>query len=225
MPALFVAGAGTDVGKTFVASHLIRTLIGRGVSVDALKPVVSGFDPKDWAKSDPGELLSALDRPLNEDTLAAISPWRYGAMLSPDMAASREDRQVDCRAVINFCRDHIGDRPDALVVIEGVGGVMSPVDPGTTALDLMTSLGAPVILVGGSYLGATSHSRTALRAVRSRGLTLKAVVISESQAADTPFDETVASITRLAGFSPVIAVRRAGHDLAWREALANAVLA
>ena len=224
MSAVFVTGAGTDVGKTFVSGHLIRALLARGERVEALKPVVSGFDPANWAASDPGVLLTALGRPHDDDTLAAISPWRYGAALSPDMAATLEGRAVDCRAVINYCRNWIAGHQDAMTVIEGAGGVMSPVDAGTTGLDLMAPLAAPAVLVGGSYLGAISHVLTAIVALRSRGILLKAVVVSESAAAGTPFDETVASITRLAEFSPVIAAPRGTADLAWRDKLAHAVL-
>ncbi|MDR3512077.1 MAG: dethiobiotin synthase [Caulobacteraceae bacterium] len=224
MNALFMAGAGTDVGKTFVAAQLIRALIGRGVVVEALKPVVSGFDPGDWALSDPGQLLAALGRPLDAETLQAISPWRYAAPLSPDMAARLEGRAVDCAAVAAFCRSRIAARPEALTLVEGAGGVMSPVDEDTTGLDLMAGIGAPVVVVGGSYLGAISHTLTAIEAVRARGLTLKAVVVSESQAAGTPFAETVAAVARLGRASPVIAAPRQAGDLAWREALAEAVL-
>jgi dethiobiotin synthetase len=229
MNALFIAGAGTDVGKTFVAAQLIRALIARGARVEALKPVVSGFDPADWSTSDPGHLLNALGRPLNAETLDAISPWRYAAALSPDMAARREARAVSCRAVVDFCRTRIMARPDALVLIEGAGGVMSPVDEMTTCLDLMAGIGGPAVLVGGSYLGAISHTLTAIAAMRDRGLDLKAVVISESADAETPFGETVAAIARFAGGPPVIAAPRqtpaGAADVNWRERLADFVLA
>jgi dethiobiotin synthetase len=229
MNALFVSGAGTDVGKTFVTAGLIRTLIARKIPVEAIKPVVSGFDPADWLASDPGELLNALGRPLNPDTLRTISPWRYAAPLSPDMAARREGRTTSCRATVDFCRTRIMARPDALVVIEGAGGVMSPVDESTTGLDLMAGIGARVVLVGGSYLGSISHTLTAIVAMRARGLDLRAVVVSESPAADTPFAETVATVARLGGVTPVIAAPRettpAVADSGWREALAEAVLA
>lgn len=222
MAGLFIAGAGTDVGKTYVASALLRELVARHVPIDALKPVVSGFDETDWALSDPGCHLTALGRPLNREALGAISPWRFKAPLSPEMAAELEGRTLDFAEVLAFCQARIAATPGQLIVIEGAGGVASPVDPHTTGLDLMAGLAAPVVLVTGSYLGAISHGLTAIECVRARGLSIKAVVVSESEAAGTPFDATVAAIARLSKLSPVIPARRG--DLAWAGDLANAVL-
>jgi dethiobiotin synthetase len=223
MSALFIAGAGTDVGKTYVADHLIRSLIRRGVTVDALKPVVSGFDPKDWAQSDPGRLLAALGRPLDDETLSNMSRWRFLAPLSPEMAARLEGRELRFSEVVAFCRERIDAAADRMVLVEGAGGVASPVDEETTGLDLMAALGAPVVLVGGSYLGTISHTLTAIEAIRARSLPLKALVVSESEGAGTPFDETVATLARLAKLSPVIAAPRA-RETDWPGALTDAVL-
>ncbi|MGE5536655.1 MAG: ATP-dependent dethiobiotin synthetase BioD [Acidobacteriota bacterium] len=64
MPAIFVTSTGTDIGKTFVTSGLIRHLRHNGQSVDALKPVVSGYDSSVVETSDPAVLLEALGRPV-----------------------------------------------------------------------------------------------------------------------------------------------------------------
>ena len=63
---IFVSGAHTDVGKTHVACALIRAARAEGLTVEALKPVVSGFSPADWADSDPGRLLAALGEPYKQ---------------------------------------------------------------------------------------------------------------------------------------------------------------
>ena len=63
MSAYFVTATGTDIGKTFVTAGLIRYLRAAGRPVDALKPVVSGFDPSVVETSDPAVLLRALGRP------------------------------------------------------------------------------------------------------------------------------------------------------------------
>ena len=52
MPSIFITASGTDVGKTFVAAGLIRYLRGNGEAIDAIKPIISGFDPARAGESD-----------------------------------------------------------------------------------------------------------------------------------------------------------------------------
>jgi dethiobiotin synthetase len=167
--AIFITATGTDVGKTFVAASLIRQLRQMGRLVDAIKPVVSGFDPARAAASDPGVLLHALGLPVTQQELDRISPWRFSAALSPDLAAQREGRNIDVDVVISFCQTAIDQRRDILL-IEGVGGIMVPLDGERTILDVMMALQLPLILVTGSYLGAISHTLTAVDALFRRSM-------------------------------------------------------
>src|ERR1700739_947815 len=104
-----------------------------GRPVDAIKPVVSGFDPDQPLDSDPGLLLAALGLPVNPQEIDRISPWRFRAPLSPDIAAEREGRSIDVDTVISFCRNMI-DQRHGVLLIEGIGGVMVPLDAERTVL-------------------------------------------------------------------------------------------
>ncbi|MBS0295685.1 MAG: dethiobiotin synthase [Proteobacteria bacterium] len=220
MRALFVAGTGTDVGKTWVASALIRALSRRGRSVDALKPVVSGFDPAAPEGSDPAVLLAALGRPVTPDEIARIAPLQYRAPQSPPLAARLQGEHLDFEAVTGACRARLA-RPDAdWLLIESAGGVMSPVSDTETCLDLARALGLPTLLVGGSYLGAISHMLTAVEAVRNRGLPIAALVVSESAESSAPLDETVTAISAFAGLPSVTAPRA---DPSFADALARSL--
>jgi len=179
MPALFVAGTGTDVGKTYVTAALLRALVGAGRAVNALKPVVSGFDEAAPAGSDPAVLLQALGRPVTPEMLDRISPWRYAAPLAPNQAAALEGRSVDAEAVIAFCRSGIDAEANTLTFVESAGGIMSPLDDRLTMLDLARALDAPVLLVAGAYLGTISHTLTAVQVIRAAGLDLRAVIVNE----------------------------------------------
>jgi len=207
MSAIFVTATGTDIGKTFVTCGLVRALQARGRKVAALKPIASGFAPAGAEVSDSGLLLSALVRPVTPETIADVSPWRFAAPLSPDMAAAREGRMIDFAAVVGFCRDAIATRDGALL-IEGVGGVMSPLDPRHTVLDWMAALDIPLVLVAGSYLGTISHTLTALDVLRRRGLAVACLVISESAIGTVPLDETRDAIARFAPGLDVLALPR-----------------
>jgi dethiobiotin synthetase len=201
-PALFVAGAGTEIGKTYVTAALTRRLRAHGPVV-TLKPLASGVPaPHDPAfrESDTGRLLAAQGLPLDETTVAACSPWRFTAPLAPDQAAALEGRSVDLAELVAWCRDRIATARGP-VLVEGVGGLMSPITGEATGLDWIEALGLPVLLVSGSYLGAISHALTAAEVLKSRGLTLRAVVVSESEGAPTPPETVAEAITRHGGIA------------------------
>ena len=217
MTAIFVTGTGTDVGKTFLSAALIRHWHAAGHTVAAFKPVVSGFDPASVAASDPGVLLTVLGRPSTD--FEGVSPWRFAAPLSPNMAAAREGRALDFEAIVEFSRSAAlsADR----VLIEGVGGVMVPLDERHTVLDWMSALRLPVLLVAGSYLGTISHTLTALRVLAQRNLTIAAVAVSESATPGAPLDETVATIARFADMIEVAGVPRLKADAHSHPAVAR----
>src|SRR5690606_25911229 len=80
--SLFITATGTEIGKTLVAAGLTRALRRRGRTVNAIKPVLSGFNPACLADSDPGRLLAALGRPVTMDEIDRVSPFRFSAPLS-----------------------------------------------------------------------------------------------------------------------------------------------
>jgi dethiobiotin synthetase len=196
--AVFVTSSGTDIGKTFVTAGLVRHFRRAGRAVAAIKPIVSGFDPAAAESSDPGILLTALARPVTPEEIARISPWRFEAALSPDAAAKREHRAIDFAAVVEFSRRAAASSD--MLLIEGIGGVMVPLDARRTVLDWMTALRYPLIVVVGSYLGTFSHTLTALHVLAQRNLSIAAVVVSETPASAVPLDEAVATI---AGFADI----------------------
>lgn len=205
MTAIFITATGTDLGKTYVAASLIRHLRGMGRTVDAIKPVASGFDPAQLAATDAGALLRALGLRVTEEEVDRISPWRFQAALSPDLAAAREGRTIDVDSVISFCQTAVDQRRDILL-IEGVGGIMVPLHGERTVLDVMMALQLPLILVTGSYLGTISHTLTALDALFRRGLQVLTIVVSETPGSTVPLPDTVAAIARFA--EPVIGLPR-----------------
>jgi dethiobiotin synthetase len=206
MLALFVTGTGTDIGKTFVTAGLIRFFQRKGRAVSALKPIVSGFDPKAPAGSDPAVLLEALGEPVTEQNLARVSFWRFRAPLSPDMASRAEGRSIDFEAVVTLCRAAI-PIGDEILLVEGVGGIMVPLDERHTMLDLMARLALPLVLVGGTYLGGLSHLLSAQDVLLRRGLDLAAIVISESEGSTVPLGATLETLSRFTA-APLLGLPR-----------------
>jgi dethiobiotin synthetase len=207
MSAVFVTATGTDIGKTFVAAGLIRHLRAAGRAVDALKPVATGFDPASPAQSDTGVLLAALGRPADAEQVERISPWRFAAPLSPDMAARKEGRNLDFDVLVDFCHRAIAAHQDTLL-LEGIGGVMVPLDETHTVLDWLAALNIPAVLVAGTYLGSLSHTLTALDALRRHNVVVRALVLNETEHSTVPITDTMATLNRFASPIPLLTLPR-----------------
>ena len=220
MAAYFVTSTGTDIGKTFVSAGLIRYLRSSNQAVSALKPVVSGYDSSVVETSDPAVLLGALGRPVAADEIASIAPWRFRAPLSPDLAAAREGRSISFDELIAFSRSAV-DRNKGILFIEGVGGIMVPLDAKRTVLDWMAALEIPLLLVVGGYLGTISHTLTALDVLAQRKLSVAAIVVSESERNPVELEDTVASIARFSGGVDVIGLPRLPAGITQHPAFAR----
>lgn len=191
MKRYFITATGTDIGKTFITAALTRQLRTQGKSVIALKPVISGFDKAHPHNSDTGTLLEAQGLQITEANIHAISPWRFSNPISPDMAAEDERRDIDFHELSQFCNKEV--KTDYLLV-EGAGGVMSPIGRTYTVLDWITGLDCETILVAGSYLGSISHTLTACQAIIARNLRMHSLIISESETSPVPVERILLTL-------------------------------
>ncbi len=218
MRSLFVTSTGTGIGKTLVTAALVRELVARGERVGAIKPVISGYPGEPGEPNDTDVLLVAQERPLCDAERDAISPWRFRAALSPDMAAAREGRAIDFAKLVEFTLERRRQAPGWLLV-EGVGGVCVPLDERHTVLDWIAATGFPALLVAGTYLGTLSHTLSAAAVLRARNVELAGLVLCESPESPVPIRETRAALLRFLGPVPCAAIPRLGaKPEPWRDA-------
>ena len=186
---LFVTGTGTGVGKTYVAAMICRALVAEGRRVGVYKPVASG------CRTEGGELVSddaialwqAAGRP---GTLAAVCPQRFAAPLAPHLAARAEGRQVDAALLRNGLDDWLAGYD--IVVVEGAGGLLSPVTDDEYVADLACDFGWPLVVVSANRLGAIHETLATLVVAASvrDGLDVAGVVLN--QPASSTLDESIA---------------------------------
>jgi dethiobiotin synthetase len=151
---LFITGSDTGVGKTVLTALVARHLRQRGISVAALKPLCSG------GRGDARALHAALGGAL---TLDENNPWHFRAPLAPLLAARREGRRVRLGAVLAYVKA-IHTRFET-ILIEGAGGLLSPLGEDFNARDLIASLRATPILVSPNRLGAVNQILLLLNAL------------------------------------------------------------
>jgi dethiobiotin synthetase len=176
MRGLFITGTDTGVGKTFVACTLLRELTAAGIRAGAYKPVCSG------AESSPDGALHWRDVDLLADALKRrfpsdrICPQCFAAPLAPPLAAIREGRRVDC-TLLTVGRDWWMDKVDFLVV-EGAGGLLSPLAEGVSNADLAQQLDYPLLIIAADRLGTINHTLLTVEAARARGLWVAGIILN-----------------------------------------------
>ena len=103
MKRYFITAIGTGIGKTFITSALAQYLYKKNKNIVALKPVISGFNNDKVAESDSFIIAQAQNNNL---TIEEISPYRFVAPISPDMAAEAENRPINFAQLLQFCQKH-----------------------------------------------------------------------------------------------------------------------
>ncbi|HMJ91105.1 MAG TPA: dethiobiotin synthase [Candidatus Acidoferrum sp.] len=156
MPRIIViTGTDTGAGKTVLTCLLARYLRNKGVNVAALKPLCSG------GRSDAQLLRRAADAGLKLDD---VNPWHFRAPLAPAFAARREKRAVTVRDVSSHIWN-IAHRFD-VVLVEGAGGLLSPLGEHFSTRELISALGADLIIAAQNKLGVVNHVRLTLEALQ-----------------------------------------------------------
>ena len=149
-----ITGSDTGVGKTVLTAWLARRLRARGIQAVALKPLCSG------GRSDARALHAANDGEL---TLDEVNPWHFSAPLAPVLAARGEGERIQLPQVVNWARA-VGRGFD-LVLVEGAGGLLSPLGEGFDTRDLVRELRGTPVLVVPNRLGAVGQMRLIFEAL------------------------------------------------------------
>jgi dethiobiotin synthetase len=179
---LFVTGTDTGVGKTLIAGAIARRLRQIGRRVEVFKPVATGCrrDRGIGLVSEDAEFLAACAE--SRRTLAEINPVRYATAVAPNVAARREHREVDLQAIFDAYSSlgggSTGQAPDA-VIVEGVGGLLSPITDDFWVIHFARMTGLPLVIVARPGLGTINHTLLTLHAARSAGLNVAGVVVND----------------------------------------------
>ena len=199
MSALLITGTGIRVGKTRVACALARALAAAGRRVVAIKPVETGCADATAAEEDGARLAAATGQTAPREAL-----FRFAAPLAPALAAEREDATIDLDAVM-LRIEELRDEADTLL-IEGAGGLLSPLAWEWSVVELARNLGATVLVVGVDGLGVINHALLTLSALELAGLPVAGLVLTPPEVADASTGTNAAAIARVSGLDRVLAL-------------------
>jgi dethiobiotin synthetase len=155
IPGLFITGTDTDVGKTYVTALIASQLARAGYRVGVYKPAASGClrDETGLVSEDALALWNAAGRP---DDLEHVCPQRFAAPLAPYLAARQEGRTLDVTLLVRGA-DFWRERSDILLV-EGVGGLLTPITETVYVADLALAFGFPLVVVAKNVLGTINQT-------------------------------------------------------------------
>ena len=182
---IFVTGTDTGVGKTIVSAALAHFLTERGLKVGVMKPAESGVsDPA--GLGDDGKLLQWAAN--SQDSVEEISPYRLRAPLAPAQAAEKEKCFIDFTSLVTTAQT-LGKRHDFLI-IEGAGGLMTPLSGGLLMADLAKEIGLPLLVVTTARLGTLNQTLLTIFAAQQMGIPVAGYLINRMPAQPDEAAET-----------------------------------
>lgn len=208
---LFITGNDTGVGKTTFASLLTRQLHARGCHVAGLKPICSG------GRADAVALQAAAGNVLKLDQ---VNPWHFRAALAPLLAARREKRRVRLREVVTQVQ-RVARQFD-VTVVEGAGGLLSPLGEGFDSRDLIRALRAVPMVVCANRLGAVNQALLVLGALPRAAARRAQIVLMNPARATAASRANPALIREVAGRTLVHELPHLRHPEAWAAAIRRA---
>ena len=171
MKGAFITATGTGVGKTWLASALATACVQRGKRVAAIKPIETGVDP------DPLDALELARACGDASLVTAEGLYRAKDPLAPYAIQRQGGPSVgSLRALTKRVRELSKDAD--YTIVEGAGGVLTPLDRERTIADLGAQLDLQTVLVARNALGVLSYTLTAVEALRKRKVSVRAIVLN-----------------------------------------------
>jgi dethiobiotin synthetase len=176
---IFITGTDTGVGKTFIAGGMARGWSEMGKRVGVMKPIESGcIRSGDGLQPQDALFLKAMA--YSADPLTAIAPYRLEHPLAPSVAAEMESVEINFEKIALIYRQI--ELAYEVTVVEGAGGLLSPLYKSFTVADLIELLGIPTVVVAKNALGTINHTLLTVRYLKSKGLSLLGVIINNLNA-------------------------------------------
>jgi dethiobiotin synthetase len=220
MQGVFVTGTASSVGKTFISCGLANAVRQTGVPVCARKPIEQRCKRKGGALY-PSDGLVLAQAGGNIESIDRVTPYRMAGIISPAQTAETEKGAVDTAALIAAVE---AGQADYFRVVEGAGGILSPLAIDGSNADLAVALGLPVVIVTSDQPGCINHVLLTAEAIQHRRLRVAAVVVNvpdpDSEGAGSYRDDLAALLD-----IPVIAHSHGRGDWDASTELARLVLA
>ena len=176
MNSFFVTGTDTDVGKTCVSAALAKHFRDNDVDVGVMKPFASGYKVTPDSVSADVEILMKYSGVT--DSIDLVNPYYFEIPTSPYDASKQLNLEIDISKVIESY-NQLSSIHD-IVIVEGIGGIMTPISRNYFVSDLISDLQLSSFIVTGSKIGAVNHFMLTYEHARQKNLNLKGFFINQN---------------------------------------------
>ena len=177
MKSLFVTGTDTDVGKTCVTASIVKNLRDMDIDVGVMKPFASGYKKNSNSLSQDVEILMKYSD--SHDPTDLVNPYFFEIPTSPYDATKILGQKISLQKIID-AYDKLLLSHD-LVIVEGIGGLMTPITQNYFVSNLISELDIDTIIVIGSKLGTVNHTMLTYEHCKQMHLKLKGFVINQTE--------------------------------------------
>ena len=176
MNSFFVTGTDTDVGKTCVSAAIAKHLRDNGVDVGVMKPFASGY--KVTADSISGDVEILMKYSGAKDPIDLVNPYYFEIPTSPYDACKQLNLEIDISLVIDSYKQLVSIHD--VVIVEGIGGIMTPISKNYFVSDLISDLQLSSIIITGSKIGTVNHLMLTYQHVKEKNLRLNGFIINQN---------------------------------------------
>lgn len=188
----FVLGTDTHVGKTYIASALVKHFVAQDLKTIGMKPIASGCEVNEKNELINQDVTALVSESNVSADLDLINPYRFAPAIAPHLAADQLGVSIDINK-IKHAYEKLSNLAE-VVIVEGAGGFLVPLNKTETLADLAVQLNLPIVLVVGIKLGCINHALLTVEAIKSRGLILSGWVANQIDPNMSMFDENVTSL-------------------------------
>ena len=193
MKPLFVTATDTDIGKTYVCAGLAHALKKMDINVGIMKPFACGDKQKIGFSSN--DLTILANAAMVDDAEDIINPFFFPIPASPYTAAKNLGVKIDVKHVMECFRklDEIHD----IVLVEGIGGIMTPILKDYAIIDLIKDLMANTIIVTSSKIGTVNHTVLTCNMCKNMNIPIKGLIINNFDSTGYPIPELERDLSAL----------------------------
>ena len=195
MNSLFITGTDTDVGKTCVTAGIVNYLSKMNVDVGVMKPFASGYKANEDSISEDVEILTKYSGVT--DPVDLINPYFFEIPTSPYEACMKLNREIDISKVVDAYNQLISIHD--VVIVEGIGGIMTPISQNYFVSDLISELKLNSIIVTGSKIGAVNHLMLTYRHSQQKNLNFTGFLINQNVPDGYELSSLRQQVSRLTG--------------------------